>query len=304
MKRRVFVIGASGYLGSAIAARMVRDDNEVLGLTRSPEKARSLAAHGVIPVVGDLEKADAWRGQLKNADVAIHVADGPNDAAALDQLALAAIRDAAHDGRVRRVLYTSGIWVHGDTHGQVVDETSKLDPLPLVKWRAAHEEIVFDMAELEVQGIVLRPGFVYGECRGILGGYFAEAREKRTVTCPGDGHQFWTMVHRDDVAEGYALAVEHGKGGERYLLCDDSQLTAKQILEAIAKATSAELKHWEVEGVLKHLGLYGEALLSGQKVNAGKARRELGWVPRHQNFVREVDDLFREWQAGREAPVA
>jgi hypothetical protein len=56
--------------------------------------------------------------------------------------------------------------------------------------------------------------------------------------------------------------------------------------------------------VLKHLGLYGEALLSGQKCTAGKARRELGWVPRHQNFAREVDDLHREWQAGREAPVA
>jgi nucleoside-diphosphate-sugar epimerase len=303
MKRRVFITGASGYLGGAIAARLARGEYEVMGLTRSPEKAKALAAHGVIPVIGDLEKPEDWRGQMKNADVAIHAASDPKDVATRDQQALAAIRDAVNDGRVRRVLYTSGMWVHGDTHGQVVDESTPLQPLPLVTWRAAHEEVVFDLAEFEVQAIVLRPPIVYGESRGILGGYFAEARDKRTVTCPGNGAQFWGMVHRDDVAEGYALALEHGKGGERYILGDESQLTVKQIFEAIARSTGAELRHWEAEGVLKHLGLYGEALLTSQKCTAGKARRELGWVPRHQNFAREADDLYREWQAGQKTPV-
>jgi len=304
MKRRVFVTGASGYLGSAIATRLARGEYEVMGLTRSPERGRTLAAHGVIPVIGDLDKPEVWRGQLKNTDVAIHVASDSKDAATFDQHALTTIREAVNDGRVRRVLYTSGMWVHGDTHGQVVDETTAVNPLPIVHWRAAHEEIVFDLAEFEVQAIVLRPTIVYGESRGIIGGYFAEARDQRTVTCPGNGAQFWGMVHRDDVAEAYALALEHGKGGERYILCDESQLTAKQIFEAIARATGAELRLWEAEGVLKQLGLYGEALLASQKSTAGKARRELGWVPRHQNFVREADDLFREWQAGQKAPVA
>ena len=108
MKRRVFITGASGYLGSAIAARLARGEYEVMGLTRSPEKAKALAAHGVIPVIGDLEKPEDWRGQMKNADVAIHAASDPKDVATRDQQALAAIRDAVNDGRVRRVLYTSG----------------------------------------------------------------------------------------------------------------------------------------------------------------------------------------------------
>ncbi len=304
MKRRVFVTGASGYLGGAIAARLVRGGHEVYGLTRSAEKAKALEAAGIRPVVGSLDQRESFRGPLKNADVAIHAALDSRDAAKSDQLALDAIRDAAHDGRVRRVLYTSGNWVYGDTHGAVVDESTALSPLPIAKWRAAHEEVVFDLVHVEVEAMVMRPPIVYGESRGILGGYFAEARDQRTVTCPGNGSQFWGLVHRDDVAEAYALALEHGKGGERYVVCDESQLTAKQILEAIARATGAELKLWEAEGVLKALGPYGEALLASQKATSLKARRDLGWVARHTNFVKEVDDLFREWQAGREAPVA
>jgi nucleoside-diphosphate-sugar epimerase len=304
MKRRVFVTGASGYLGSGIAARLVRANFEVHGLTRSAEKAGALEAAGVHPVVGNLEDVASFDGALRNADIVVHAAWEASDTAALDQAALAAIRASVQDGRVRRVIYTSGMWVYGDTAGQVVDESRPLAPLPLVTWRAAHEDVAIDLAEFEVDVIVMRPAIVYGESRGIVGGLFEEAREKRTVTIPGTGNQHWGLVHRDDVSEAFALAVEHGKGGERYNLCDESQFTVRQLGEAIAGATGAELRSWEAEGVLKHLGLYGEALLASLKCTSAKARRDLGWVPRHTNFVREADDLFREWSAGREAPVA
>ncbi len=304
MKRRVFVTGASGYLGSGIAARLARAGHEVHGLTRSPDRAGALEAAGVRPVLGDLSDLESFDGALRNSDAVVHAAWEASDTAALDQQALAAIRAAVQDGRVRRVLYTSGTWVYGDTGGEVVDESRPLAPLPLVTWRAAHEDVVLDLAEFEVDAIVLRPTIVYGESRGILGGFFQEAREKRTVTVPGDGSQHWGLVHRDDVSEAFALAIEHGKGGERYNLCDESQLTVRQIGEAIARATGAEFRTRDREAVIEELGLYGEALLADFRCTSARARRDLGWVPRHSNFVREVDDLHREWQAGREAPVA
>jgi nucleoside-diphosphate-sugar epimerase len=304
MKRRVFVTGAGGYLGSAIAARLARAGNEVWGLTRTEEKGKALAAAGVQPVIGDFEHPEAFHGPLKNADVAVHVAADSKESAVTDQRALDAIRHAAQDGRVRRVLYTSGVWVHGDTGGRVADESTPLAPLPIVTWRAAHEDVVMDFTEFDVDAIVLRPTIVYGETRGMLGRYFAEGRDQKTVTCPGDGSQYWGLVHRDDVAEGYALALEHGQRGERYLLTDESQFTARQIFEAIAKATGAELKFWNRDELMKSLGSYGEALLCSAKTTALKARRDLGWVPRHTNFLKEADDMYREWQAGREASVA
>ena len=298
MQHRVFVTGATGYLGSAIAARLRRSGNEVFGLTRSPDRAGALAALGITPVVGDLGKTDAFLGALRNCDAVVHAAaeSGPHWAEQ-DEKALAAIRSAAQDGRVRRVLYTSGVWVHGDTGGAVVDESTALNPLALVHWRAAHEDAALDLGEHEAQTIVFRPGIVYGESRGIIGAMFAEAREKRTVTYPGTGDQQWCLVHRDDVAEAFALALEHGRGGERFILVDESRLTVRQIAEAIARVAGAALKPWDAQDVRAKLGLYGEALLTSQRATSAKARRKLGWVPRHTSFVNEAEELHRDWQA-------
>ncbi len=304
MKRRVFVTGASGSLGSGIATRLARAGFEVAGLVRSDARNAALESAGVRTIAGDLEHVTAWDGALRNSDIVVHAAWSSEDTAAGDQQALHAIRNAIQDGRVRRVVYTSGLWVYGDAPGRVLDETQPLHPLPFVHWRAAHEEVAFDLANFEVDVLVLRPAYVYGASRGVIATWFEEARESHTITVPGTGQQFWPLVHRDDASDAYALAVEHGVPGERYNLADESQLTARQIAESIATATGAELRCAEVETVLKEQSLLGEGLLASQRVSSAKARRELGWVPRHTNFTREVDDLFREWCASRETSVA
>jgi nucleoside-diphosphate-sugar epimerase len=304
MQRRIFIMGATGYLGSAIAARLKRSGNDVFGLTRSAERAKALAALGITPVVGDLATPRAFIGALKNCDAVVHAAaeSGPRWAER-DRDALDAIRSAAQDGRVRCVLYTSGVWVMGDTGDKVADESAAANPLALVRWRAAHEEVALDLGEHDTRAIIFRPGIVYGESRGIVGAMFAEAREKRTVTYPGTGEQRWCLVHRDDVAEAYALALEEGRTGERFILVDESRFTARRIAEAIAGATGATAVAWDEQDVRKRLGAYGEALLSSQSATAVKARRELGWVPRHASLVAEVAGLQREWQA-QQTPVA
>lgn len=305
MNQRIFVTGATGYVGGAVAARLARKGHQVFGLTRDREQALVLEANGIAPVFGDLAAADdEWRGVLQNCDVAVHAAfDGENGAADVDQAALEAIRHAALDGRVRRVLYTSALWVHGHGLEGHADESTPLAPLPIVQWRAAHEEIALDLAAHEVDVVILRPGMVYGEHRGILGGWFAEANDSHTVTYPGDGAQHWSLVHRDDVADAYALALEHAAGGERYLLAEESTHTVKELATAVAEATGAKAMAWSAEELLRSHAGYGEALLNDLSVSSTKARRDLGWVPRHTSFVSEAPDLWREWQAGRVAPV-
>jgi nucleoside-diphosphate-sugar epimerase len=212
-------------------------------------------------------------------------------------------RKPTHDGRVRRVLYTSDAWVHGHGEDGHADEKTPVAPLAHIQWRAAHEEIALDLAAHEVEVIVLRPALVYGESRGILGGWFAEATKERTVTYPGDGSQHWSLVHRDDVADAYALALEHGAAGERYLLADESRHTVKQLAEAVAAATRSKAVPVPAAELVKKHGPAGEALLNDLTVSSAKARRELGWVPRHLSFATEADDLWREWQAKKPAPV-
>jgi len=304
-KLRIFLTGASGYIGSAVATRLVRGGHEVFGLTRSRAHARAIEALGAKSVIAEMAAIPDYLGVLQNCDVAIHAAaDNERGAAEQELHALEAFRQSALDGRVRRVIYTSGVWVHGAAGDTAVDESSAFKPLELVSWRPAHEQIALDLATHEVATMVLRPGVVYGEGRGMLGAWWAEAHEKKTITYPGDGSQRWPMVHRNDLAEAYALVLEHGKGGEAYLLADGSQHTVKQMADAAAAVTGATAKPWPADDVVKTLGLYGKALLNDQVVNAAKAHRELGWVPRHTSFVNEAQDLWREWQGTREAPVA
>ena len=304
MSERIFITGASGYIGSAVAARLAGKGHLVFGLTRTREHAKALEKLRVVPVLGDVAGDQDWVGVLQNCDAAIHLAfDDQNGAADVDHAALEALRSASLDGRVRRVLYTSAVWVHGHGDGGVADERTPLAPLAVVQWRAAHEEIALDLAAHDVNVVILRPGLVYGEHRGILGGWFAEAQDAHTVTYPGDGAQHWSLVHRDDLADGYALALEHGVGGQRYLLADESRHTVKELAEAVATATGSKAVPWPAREMVRSLGRYGEALLNDLSVSSAKARRELGWVPRHLSFAAEAGDLWRDWQAGRATPV-
>lgn len=303
MAQRVFVTGATGYLGSAIAARLVRAGHDVRGLARTHERASALEAMGISAIVGELAKPDGYLSELKNCDAVVHAARDERNAADADQAAIEAIRAAARDGRVRRLLYTSGVWVHGDTGGAVADETTPLAAAEVVKWRPAHEDAALDLSSDEVVTAIFRPGMVYGERRGTLGDWFQEARERRTVSYPGDGSQRWGMVHRDDMAEAYALALEHARGGEHWLLVDESRFTVRELAEAVAGATSTLALPVDRETVLRSEGLAGAAMLMDQQFTSARARRELGWVPRHTSFVAEVDAMFREWRAAAQAAV-
>ena len=301
--RKVFFTGATGYLGSAIASRLARAGCAVLALARTQERAAAVEATGAEAVLGSFEEPEAVVAAMKNCDAVVHAAYDSDRAEAQDQAALAAIRTAAHDGRVRRLLYTSGVWVHGDTRGAIVDETAPLAAAERVRWRPAHERAALDLAEVEVVTVVFRPGMTYGGRGGTFGDWFQEARERRTVTYPGDGSQHWGVVHRDDIAEAYALALEHARGGERYLLVDESRPTVRELAEALAKAAGADAVPQPRREVLETRGTLGAAELMDQQFTGVRARRELGWVPSHTGVIAAAEALLKEWETAGE-PVA
>ena len=304
MSMRVFVTGASGYLGSAIAARLVKAGCEVQGLVRSEEKAETLASLGVKPLVAELEKPETFLADLKNNDAVVHAAIRSTETARLDRLVLETIRAGVADGRVRHVLYTSGVWVHGDTGDRIEDESATLHAAEVVAWRPAHEEVALDMVEQEAHVMVMRPGMVYGGTGGTFATWFREAREKKTITYPGDGAQHWATVHLADVAEGYRLALEHARGANRFLLVDESRFTVRELAEAAGRAAGAQPHPSDPAQLREQLGPEGAALLLDQRLTSAKARRELGWVPRHTSFVNEAADLYGDWRAGERAAVA
>ncbi|MBI1796021.1 MAG: NAD-dependent epimerase/dehydratase family protein [Candidatus Eisenbacteria bacterium] len=310
---RVFVTGATGYVGGAIAARLASAGHDVTGLARSDERARALEAIGVRPHRGDLADAAALLVPLRNCDAVVHAAIPPGDRAAAERALLDVLRVAALDGRVRHVLYTSGVWVHGDTGGTIADETTPLAAPDVVRWRPAHEHMALDLAEHEVHAAVFRPGMVYGGRRGTFGAWFADAARGGSFVYPGDGGQHWSAVHRDDVAEAYRLALEHGRrvtgldrgaGGERYLLVDDGRATVREMAEAAARATGARAAASGRETIPGADRETHAAMLMDQRFTSARVRRALGWRPAHASFVADAEALYREWRDAEHAPIA
>lgn len=302
-RMRVFVTGATGYLGGAIAARLVRAGHEVTALVRSPDRAASLRIPGLGFWTGDLGDP-ALLVPLRNCDAVVHVAVDPRDREGGDARLLEAVRLAALDGRVRRFLYTSGVWVHGDTGGAIADERSPLAAPAHVRWRPAHENRALDLADHEVHVAVLRPGMVYGERRGTFGDWFDEAAERGTITYPGDGEQHWGMVHRDDVAEAYALALESAGGTGCHLLVDETRFTVRELADAAARAAGARAMPSGRELPPRTSAGTFAALRMDQRFTSARARAALGWQPAHVSFVAEAGALLEEWRNAPRLPAA
>src|SRR5450432_661774 len=164
----IFLTGASGYIGSAVSEKLQAFGHQVSGLARSGASARKLDRLGAHAVRGDLRNGAAIADAARQCDATIHLAmEFSAEAPWLDRNAIDAILGAL-SGTGKPFLYTSGIWVLGDTGGQEADENTPLHPAAIVAWRPAHEQLVLTAEGL--RGIVIRPGMVYGREGGIMAG--------------------------------------------------------------------------------------------------------------------------------------
>src|SRR6266849_2849802 len=149
---RIFMTGATGYIGGAVAAALRTRGHEVTALVRPESDANQLRDLGVVIVSGDLSTLPSLSDALGGHDVLLHVAQSQGeDSVALDGAAV----DTFLGRKNAQVVYTSGVWVLGNTTH--ADERTAVHPLPIVAWRAAREQQVLDAG-----GAVIRPGCVYG----------------------------------------------------------------------------------------------------------------------------------------------
>ena len=298
---QVFITGATGYVGSSVAAAFRRAGHRVRGLTRTAAKARRLAQQEIEPVVGDLADPKTYADVAAACAVLVHAAFeySPNGVAK-DRTALDALIDAGRRGaRPKTLIFTSGVWVHGATGDGMVDETTPLNPVRLVAWRPAHEQLVLQASAGGMRGLVIRPGCVYGGPGGLTAPWFAAASAGKPPTVVGDGRNRWTMVHADDLADAYLRAAESGLGGEVFDISDRSRATVLEMVTAAARAAGygGEIRPVPLAEAAQTMGDFAEALALNQHVDARKAVRLLGWQPRHGGFLDEVDLYYRAWRA-------
>lgn len=282
---KVFVTGATGYIGSAICEALKGEGHTVLGLARSERKAGELEAAGYIAVRGSLEDTAELTAAASGADAVIHTAMSFDDqAAARDRGAVEAILQATRSAG-KPFVYTSGVWVMGDTRGRMLGEIAMIRPPALVAWRPAVEELV-----LASQGMVFRPGMVFGRGGGFLADMFNVARTQGVVRVIGDGENHWSCVHAADLASLYALAVASPAPGELFITCGGMPQQVKKIAAAVAQACGIEgkVEQMPVEAARARLGEMADCLAMDSKVGSTKAARFFGWKVERPSVFDEI----------------
>jgi nucleoside-diphosphate-sugar epimerase len=238
-------------------------------LARSQEAARRLRAKAITPFDGDLNSPADLAKASAQSDGVIHA--GTTNDGAIDQAAVRVMLDALRESG-KPLLYTSGIWVLGDTGGRIADETWPVNPVALVAWRPEVEQMV--LAARGVRSIVIRPGVVYGRGGGIAADFVKSARETGAARYVGTGENHWPLVHVDDLASLYLLALLGAPSGALFHATDGSSYRVGEI----AQAASARTESWPLEEARKTLGGYADALVLDQLVSSEKARTTLGWT--------------------------
>jgi nucleoside-diphosphate-sugar epimerase len=294
---RVFVTGATGYIGSAVVQELVGAEHHVVGQTRLAEKASYVRDLGAEPVVGDLRDTASYRDAAMTADALIHVAAEHSEAkASVDRMAVAALLDAAAAGGARVVVYTSGCFVLGETGPEPAHEDASTAAAPaLVAWRPAHEERVLNAATGALATAVIRPGMVYGGKDGTFAAFFQSAEATGAAEFVGDGANHWSPVYRGDVARLYRMVVE-GAGRGIFHCAEPAALVGRLAMAAsTAAGAGGATARVKVEDARETLGAFADALTMDQVVGCRRAHA-FGWEPEHPPFMESAEAVYREWK--------
>jgi nucleoside-diphosphate-sugar epimerase len=290
---RVFLTGANGYEGSAIAAAAVKAGHTVIGLVLDERNAAQVRAAGVAPVVGDLRDGGLLARACDDVDAVIHNAL-PNDASAahVDRLATVNML-AALEGTGKAFVYTSGGWVLGSSDSE---DSPPIVP-PAIWWRPSLEQLVLADAGQDVRVSIIRPGIIYGGHGGLVEMLISSAADDGKAKIYGDGKNSWMWVHREDLASLYILAAEKAPSGCILLGASNSEKIAKVAAAASRVAGgNGEVVIQTVESAPEEKRALAEVLTYDQRA-VGHRAFALGWRPTGRSVLEELESRMPRRQA-------
>ncbi|MRW88712.1 NAD-dependent epimerase/dehydratase family protein [Duganella sp. FT80W] len=280
---KVFVTGAAGFIGSSIAAGLVKAGHEVVGLVRKPEQLEEVRKIGVTGVLGTLTDRELLIAQARAADAVINTASSDNRAAVE-----AFVEALAGSGKV--FLHTSGSSIVGDASGgegtdQIYHEDHLPEPTADKAARVAIDRLVLDAAQQGVRSAVLCNTLIYGH--GALPRdsvqlprLLKQARKSGIVRHVGPGRNIWSNVHIDDVVDLYLLTLDKTEAGAFYFV-ENGEAAFRDMSTAIAHALGlGEAQDWPLEQAKEEWGyeMASYGLGSNSRVRGERARK-LGWQP-------------------------
>ncbi len=293
---KVFVTGASGWIGSAVVPELIDGGHQVIGLARSDASAVALAAAGVQVQRSTLDDLDILRSVAAASDGVIHLAfkhdiafsgdfQGAADA---DRRAVETIGEALA-GSSRPFVIASGVL--GLTPGHVVTERDLPDPGSLAGPRAAVAQMVLSLAAHGVRSSVVRLSpTVHGDGdNGFVAALVGIARHKGTSGYIGDGSNRWPAVHRLDAAHLFRLALEKAPAGSILHGVADEGVPVRNIAEVIGRHLNLPVVAISPENVGEHFSFLAGFLGLNSPASSTLTRELLGWQPVHPDLLADLD---------------
>ncbi|KUN72982.1 3-beta hydroxysteroid dehydrogenase [Streptomyces canus] len=289
---RVFVTGATGFVGSAVTRELLDTGHEVLGLARSDRSVEALKSAGAEVHRGDLNDLDSLRRGAEAADGVAHLAfihDFTNltSSGEADLRAIEAIGSVL-EGTGKPFVVTSGLLT---APGRLGTEEDPADPDSPAKHRHASEFAALALAERGVRSSVLRlPPSVHGEGDiGFVPMFIDFARDKGVSAMVGDGSNHWAAVHRLDAARLFRLALEAAPAGVRLHAIGDEGVPFREIAETVGRGLGVPVTSVAPEDATDHFGWLGRFAAIDMRASGTLTRKLLDWQPEQPALIPDLE---------------
>ncbi|MDH6269901.1 nucleoside-diphosphate-sugar epimerase [Rhizobium sp. SG_E_25_P2] len=291
---RIFLTGASGFIGSHIIAELIASGHQVLGLVRSEASAAKVAALGAEIHHGGIDDLDSLRAGAAACDAVIHTAFDHDfahfaDSCARDHKAILALGEALV-GSDRPLLITSAVGVGKPGPGEKANE-DMFDP-NYPNPRIASELAGRELLDRGVKVLVMRLSQIHDRrSQGLITPLIDLAVEKGVVAYVGDGAVDWCACPVDDTARLYRLAIEKGVAGGRYHAVAEEAVSLRAIAETLAERLGLQAISIAPEDAARHFGWLAHFVTLNMPASSTLTRARLGWAPEGPGLLEDLAKL-------------